>query len=107
MRACLPGCVPSIAVALIATLLPFASFAACKRSAFNLPVTIEGTRPVIAAKFNGESVRLLVDSGASFSQISSAAVEQFKLRTGVAPLGLTVRGIGGSAVPTVATVKQF
>jgi len=96
-----------MAVALIATLLPCASFAACKRSAFNLPVTIEGTRPVTAAKFNGESVRLLVDSGASFSQISSAAVEQFKLRTSMAPLGFTVRGVGGSTVPTVATVKQF
>jgi tetratricopeptide (TPR) repeat protein/predicted aspartyl protease len=107
MRARPPGCVPAIAVALMATLLPCASFAACKRSAFNLPVTIEGTRPVTAAKFNGESVRLLVDSGASFSQISSAVVEQFKLRTGIAPLGFTVRGIGGITVPTVATVKQF
>jgi len=96
-----------MAVALIATLLPCASFAACKRSAFNLPVTIEGTRPVTAAKFNGESVRLVIDSGAFFSQISSAAVEQFKLRTAMAPPGLTVHGIGGSAVPTVATVKLF
>jgi tetratricopeptide (TPR) repeat protein/predicted aspartyl protease len=102
-----PGCVRAIAVALTATLLPCASFAACKRSAFNLPVTIEGTRPVTAAKFNGESVRLLVDSGASFSQISSAAVEQFKLKTGMAPVGFTVHGIGGTTVPTVATVKQF
>jgi len=102
-----PGCVRAIAVALTATLLPCASFAACKRSAFNLPVTIEGTRPVTAAKFNGESVRLLVDSGASFSQISSAAVEQFKLKTGMAPVGFTVQGIGGTTVPTVATVKQF
>ena len=96
-----------MAVALIATLLPFASFAACKRSAFNLPVTIEGTRPVIAAKFNGENVRLLVDSGASFSMISSAVVEQFKLRTGMAPPGYVMRGIGGTTVPTVATVKKF
>ena len=102
-----PGCVRAVAVALIATLLPFASFAACKRSAFNLPVTIEGTRPVIAAKFNGESVRLLVDSGASFSMISSAVVEQFKLRTGMAPPGYVMRGIGGTTVPTVATVKKF
>jgi tetratricopeptide (TPR) repeat protein/predicted aspartyl protease len=102
-----PGCVRAIAVALIATLLPLASFAACKRSAFNLPVTIEGTRPVIAAKFNGESVRLLVDSGASFSMISSAVVEQFKLRTGMAPPGYVMRGIGGTTVPTVATVKKF
>jgi tetratricopeptide (TPR) repeat protein/predicted aspartyl protease len=107
MRAYHPGCVPAIGVALIATLLPFASFAACKRSAFNLPVTIQGTRPVIAAKFNGESVRLLVDSGASFSMISSAVVEQFKLRTGMAPPGFVMRGIGGTTVPTVATVKLF
>jgi tetratricopeptide (TPR) repeat protein/predicted aspartyl protease len=107
MRVYHPGCVPAIGVALIATLLPFASFAACKRSAFNLPVTIQGTRPVIAAKFNGESVRLLVDSGASFSMISSAVVEQFKLRTGMAPPGFVMRGIGGTTVPTVATVKLF
>ncbi|MDP9007280.1 MAG: retropepsin-like domain-containing protein, partial [Pseudomonadota bacterium] len=92
---------------LIATLVPFSSFAICKRSAFNLPVTIQGSRPVIAAKFNGENVRLLVDSGAFFSMISSAAVEQFKLRTGMAPLGLVVRGIGGTTVPSVATVKLF
>jgi predicted aspartyl protease len=107
MRARPPGCVPAIAVALIATLLPCGSFAGCRRSAFNLPVTIEGTRPVIAAKFNGESARLLVDSGASFSIISSAAAEQFKLGTGMAPAGFAVRGIGGTTVPTVATVKQF
>jgi len=83
--ACHSGCVCAMAVAVISMLLPFASIAACKRSAFNLPVTIQGTRPVIAAKFNGEGVRLLVDSGASFSLISSAAVEHFKLRTGMAP----------------------
>ena len=32
----------------LATLLPFASYAACKRSAAELPVTIQGTRPVFA-----------------------------------------------------------
>src|ERR1700686_3442640 len=101
-----PGCVPALEDALIATLLPCGSFAGCRRSAFNLPVTIEGTRPVIAAKFNGESVRLLVDSGASFSMISSSVVEQFKLRTGMAPPGYVMRGIGGTTVPTVATVKK-
>jgi tetratricopeptide (TPR) repeat protein len=52
-------------------------------------------------------VRLLVDSGASFSMISSAVVEQFKLRTGMAPPGFVMRGIGGTTVPTVATVKLF
>jgi tetratricopeptide (TPR) repeat protein/predicted aspartyl protease len=62
---------------------------------------------MIGVKFNGQDVRLLVDSGASFSMISSAAVEQFKLRTGMAPFGLVMRGIGGSTVPSLATVKLF
>jgi tetratricopeptide (TPR) repeat protein/predicted aspartyl protease len=90
-----------------ATLVPFSSVAECKRSKVDLPVTIEGTRPVIGAKFNGQEVRLLVDSGASFSMISSAAAEQFKLRTSMAPFGLVMRGIGGSTVPSLATVKLF
>jgi tetratricopeptide (TPR) repeat protein/predicted aspartyl protease len=62
---------------------------------------------VIGAKFNGQEVRLLVDSGASFSLISAAAVEQFKLRTGLAPFGLVMRGVGGSTVPSLAIVKVF
>jgi tetratricopeptide (TPR) repeat protein/predicted aspartyl protease len=90
-----------------AILVPFSSFATCKRGAVDLPVTIQGTRPVIGAKFNGEEVRLLVDSGASFSMISTAAVEQYKLKTGMAPFGLVMRGVGGSTVPSVATVKTF
>jgi tetratricopeptide (TPR) repeat protein/predicted aspartyl protease len=91
----------------LATLLPFSSYADCKRSAIDLPVTIQGTRPVIDAKFDGQDVKLLVDSGAFFSQLSSAAVEQYKLRTSMAPYGLVVRGIGGTTVPSVATVKTF
>jgi tetratricopeptide (TPR) repeat protein len=91
----------------LATLLPFPSLADCKRSKIDLPVTIQGTRPVIDAKFDGQDVKLLVDSGAFFSQLSSAAVEQYKLRTSMAPYGLVVRGIGGTTVPSVATVKTF
>jgi tetratricopeptide (TPR) repeat protein/predicted aspartyl protease len=98
------GCATAIS---LATLLPFTSFAACKRSAIELPVTIQGTRPVIDAKFNGQDVKLLVDSGAVFSLISSAAVEQYKLATGPAPFGFSLRGVGGSTIPSVATVKTF
>jgi tetratricopeptide (TPR) repeat protein/predicted aspartyl protease len=73
----------------------------------DLPVTIQGTRPVIDAKFNGQDVKLLVDSGAFFSLISSAAADQYRLKTVMAPLGLVMRGVGGSSVPSVATVKTF
>src|ERR1700683_3251693 len=90
-----------------AELVPISSFAECKRSKMDLPVTIQGTRPVIDAKFNGQDVKLLVDSGAGFSLISSAAVERYKLKTGMAPFGLVMRGVGGSSVPSLATVKTF
>jgi tetratricopeptide (TPR) repeat protein/predicted aspartyl protease len=83
------------------------SMAACKRQAIDLPVSISGTRPLIPAKINGVDVHFLVDSGAFFSMISAATAEEFKLKMGPAPYGLTVRGVGGSVSPYVATVKDF
>jgi tetratricopeptide (TPR) repeat protein/predicted aspartyl protease len=108
MRACLHrGARANASALLIATFLPFSAFATCKRSALDLPVIIQGTRPVIGAKFNGQDVKLMIDSGAFFSLISSAAVDQYKLKIGMAPYGLVMRGIGGTTVPSVATVKTF
>jgi tetratricopeptide (TPR) repeat protein len=86
-------------------LLPFPSTAACKRSALDLPVTISGTRPLIDAKINGQDVRLLVDSGASFSLISAAMAKQLNLKLGPAPPGLSLRGVGGSVDISVGTAK--
>jgi tetratricopeptide (TPR) repeat protein/predicted aspartyl protease len=98
------GCTAAIS---LATLLPFASYAACKRSAAELPVTIQGTRPAIDAKFNGQDVKLLVDSGSSRSMINSAVVEQYKLTAGPAPIGSVLHGAGGNITPSIATVKTF
>jgi tetratricopeptide (TPR) repeat protein/predicted aspartyl protease len=91
----------------LAIFLPLFSQAACKRAAVDLPVTIQGTRPYVNAKFNGQDVKLLVDSGASFGMISSAAAEQYQLRMGPAPFGLMMRGIGGTTTPSLAIVKAF
>lgn len=87
--------------------LPLLSQAACKRAALDLPVTISGTRPLIDAKINHQDVRLLVDSGAFFGVISAAMAEQLKLRVGPAPYGFSLRGVGGSTVPSLATAKDF
>ena len=70
-------------------------------------MTIAGTRPVIGAKINNQGVRFLVDSGAFFSMMSSAAAGELNLKVVAAPYGLTVRGIGGTTVPSVATAKVF
>jgi tetratricopeptide (TPR) repeat protein/predicted aspartyl protease len=86
---------------------PFLSRADCKRAVLDLPVSISGTRALVDSKINGQNVRLMVDTGAFFSMISAAMAQELKLRVGPAPYGLTVRGIGGNTVPSVATAKVF
>jgi tetratricopeptide (TPR) repeat protein/predicted aspartyl protease len=103
-----PPAVRAIAFVLLGgSLLPCSSYATCKRQAFDLPVSIAGTRPTITAKINGVEARFIIDSGAFFSMISAAAADEFKLKTSMAPLGLKVSGIGGDTMPAVATVKTF
>ncbi len=88
-------------------LIPMSLHAECKRAALDLPVTISGTRPLITAKINHQEVHFVVDSGAFFSMISSAAAEELKLPQGSAPFGLRITGVGGSVYPSVATAKVF
>jgi tetratricopeptide (TPR) repeat protein/predicted aspartyl protease len=107
-RSFLPRRIRAMALALVSIwFLPISSYATCKREAVDLPVTISGTRPVIAAKINGADVHFILDSGAFFSMITSPAAEELNLKTRMAPLGLRVAGIGGTTVPSVATVKAF
>jgi predicted aspartyl protease len=95
-HSCLSRSGGALAFALLtATFLPFSSFATCTRAAADLPITIQNTRPFVGAKFNGQDVKLLVDSGSYFSLISSAAAEQYRLQT------------GGRSAPSVAIVKKF
>lgn len=82
---------------------------ACKLEELaELPVTMAGSRPLVAAKINGSDVQLLADSGAFFSMISPASAAEFKLRLREPPAHLrVVQGIGGSAAISVTTVKDF
>jgi len=80
----------------------------CKLDVFaELPVTMEGLRPVVATKINGADARLLVDSGAFYSMLSPSAAAEFRLPKRSAPFGFFVEGIGGSATPDIATVQTF
>ena len=45
----------------------------------DLPVTMEGLRPVVVAKINDNDVRFVLDSGAYFSALTEAAVVEYKL----------------------------
>jgi len=83
---------------LIAAILPSASFAICRRSAADLPLTVQDTRPVVGAKINGQDAKLLIDSGSYSSSISSSAAEQYKLQTGMSASHSSV---------SAAVVKSF
>lgn len=73
----------------------------------DLPVTMEGLRPVVDAKINDADVRFVLDSGAYFSALTDAAVVEYKLPTRLAPSGVAEMGIAGGRITTLATVQTF
>jgi tetratricopeptide (TPR) repeat protein/predicted aspartyl protease len=87
---------------------PLPGLAACKLGKMaELPVTMSGSTPLIAAKINGEDAHFIADSGAFYSMITAAAAAQFKLKLSPAPFGFHVKGVAGDVDPSVATVKIF
>jgi tetratricopeptide (TPR) repeat protein len=110
-------------IALVAILSASAAVAAdrCVLKSFaELPVTMEGLRPMVTVKINGVDAPFVADSGAFFSMLSPAAAAEFKLPTrpvrvqvtgsllGFGSPDFSVRGIGGgSTTPRVATVQTL
>jgi tetratricopeptide (TPR) repeat protein len=88
--------------------MPYDAIAACQLlNIAELPVTMEGLRPLVPAKINGKEALFLADSGAWYSIISPAAADQYGLRTYHAPYGLRVIGIGGTAEARATTVEKL
>lgn len=80
----------------------------CKLQRFaRLPVTMAGTRPLITGSINGVTVQFLVDSGAFVNMISRETAERLKLHSDPLPPAFLVWGIGGAALPSLATAKDF
>jgi tetratricopeptide (TPR) repeat protein len=72
-----------------------------------LPVTMFGTRPLIAGSINGMNALFVADSGAFFSTLSLESAEKFNMSLGPLPIGLEVRGAGGAADARLGTAKDF
>ena len=70
-----------------------------------LPVTMNGLRPMVTAQINGVDAQFVADSGAFFSMLSPASAAELKLR--VLPSNIRIRGITGSTEASVTTVKEF
>ncbi len=73
-------------LAAVALSFPVLAVAACKMEGLaQIPVTMQGAKPLIAAKINGRDVKFMVDSGAFYSVLSPASAEAFNLPRQLAP----------------------
>jgi tetratricopeptide (TPR) repeat protein/predicted aspartyl protease len=103
------------AVALIGTLgLALASAGAFAASAcklgvlVQLPVTMQGLRPLVPIKINGMDAMFMVDSGAFFSMMSAASAAEFGLKLRPVPSpNFSLIGAGGSIKPQLTSVNHL
>jgi tetratricopeptide (TPR) repeat protein len=72
-----------------------------------LSVTMSDMQPMVSAQINGVDARFMADSGAFFSLITAASAAQYHLRLTPAPANFWLKGVGGDASVSVATVKTF
>lgn len=92
------------------SLLPIAASAAERCTLGRLaemPVTMKGMRPMVAAKINGLDAEFLVDSGMFFSMLSPANAAELKLKTHPLPGRAYVKGVGGESELQVVTVDHL
>jgi tetratricopeptide (TPR) repeat protein len=103
-------CRPVLTAISASLLFPFGAVAAgsCKIEGLaQIPVTMQGMRPLVAAKINGRDVKFMVDSGAFYSVLSPASAQALNLPRELAPTGFTVKGVGGMSQPSIARVAEF
>ena len=73
----------------VALLGPPSAQAACKLPSVDVPLTMDGLRPLVAAKIEGKPVKLLLDSGAFLSSLDAKFIAEQKIR----PVGMTPTGV--------------
>jgi predicted aspartyl protease len=84
-----------LAVVAAALLGPLSAQAACRLATAEVPVTMQGLRPLVAAKIDGKPIQMLLDSGAFGTSLTASFAAQAKLPP------VTAKAIG-SLVPTSA-----
>jgi len=81
--------------------------AECHFKAMTLPVSLIGTRAIATVEINGTPVPLMVDTGAFYSFLTDAAVQQLGLQRRNAPKGFRVEGLNSSIDIGVTTVQKL
>ena len=73
----------------------------------DLPVDMQGSRPLVWTKINGVKARFMLDTGSFYSTIWRDAATEYRLRVTSIRRGYTIRGAGGDETPQVTNVKSF
>lgn len=95
-----------IAAAAVACLCAGVAPATCTLGKIaDLPVMMRGTSPTIDVALNGTHKRLIVDSGAFFSTLSSSAASDLGLKLKPASAFLRMQGFGGDFAVELGFVK--
>jgi predicted aspartyl protease len=72
--------IAAAAAALLGAAQAQAAPAGCKLAAATVPVTMQGTIPVVEAKVAGKPVKLMLDSGSFYSDLTPAIATELKLK---------------------------
>ncbi|MCU6454578.1 aspartyl protease family protein [Sphingomonas sp. A2-49] len=97
----------ALALGIGALLVPTAASAKCDVAQLvELKVTMIGEKPMVDIGINGQTRRFVADSGAFFSTISPGSARELGLSLSSLPAGFQIRGIGGGADASLATVRE-
>src|ERR1700726_3109613 len=88
----------AVALSALALFAAGSASAACQFAKIaDVPVTMDGLRPTIMTKINGQDAKFLVDTGAFFSGVTPETVAKYGLKSTIAPFGMMVHGVGGQS----------
>jgi tetratricopeptide (TPR) repeat protein/predicted aspartyl protease len=95
----------ALALSILAAAGPVAAATSCQLAKVaDLPVTMDGLRPIVTATINGKEARFLIDTGSFYSVLAQDAVEKYGLKTYPAPSTFSIVGVSGA--PQSATVTK-
>ena len=99
-------CAAAIAAGLIFDACAMAAEGKCDMGKLGeVPIAMEGLRPFLNAQVNGKDAKFLLDSGATYSLMSTARAEDLGLKLTVS--NMNVGGVGGKTRSWMTKVQDF
>jgi tetratricopeptide (TPR) repeat protein/predicted aspartyl protease len=96
------------AALLLASITAAPAGAACQLARYiELPVSMQGPRPLVSAQFGDKDAQLILDSGAFYSTLSRASATIYGLRLQALPPSFRLKGVNGETSAMMTSVENF